>query len=121
MSWDVFAFVAPKDLRRMEELPTGYQMPAMGSRDELIGTIRQLAPQVDESDPEWLVVQGPDYLVEVSLGSELSVDSFMFFVRGDAPSGVRVESGAVRLMLAIADSVGATLFDTSRGTFLTAS
>jgi hypothetical protein len=116
----VFAFVAPKGLRRMEDLPKGYQMPSMGSRDELIGTIRQLAPQVDESDPAWLVVQGPDYLVEVSLGDDGNIDSFMFFVRGDPPSDARAGSGAVSLMLTIAGSLGATLFNASQGTFMTA-
>lgn len=111
MSRDVFAFVAPPGLARMEDLPENYRMPSMGSRDEVIGTIRRLAPQVDESDPTWLVVQGPDYLLDVSLGSEPDIESFMFFVRAGA--------NWARLLLAIAGALGATLFDTSSGAFLT--
>jgi hypothetical protein len=105
VSREVFAFVAPEGLRRMEDLPKNYRMPSMGSRDEVIGIVRRLAPQVDESDPAWLVVQGPDYVVDVSLGSEAELDSFMFFVRaGD---------NSLAVMRAIAGALGATLFDTS--------
>jgi len=111
VSRDVFAFVAPPGLVGMEDLPKDYRMPSLGSRDSVIGIIRRLAPQVDESDPAWLVIQGPDYLVEVSLGSEAELDSFMFFIRsGD---------NSVPLLVAIAGALGATLFDTSSGAFLT--
>jgi hypothetical protein len=111
MSREVFVFVAPHGLRRMEDLPKNYRMPSLGSRDEVIGIIRRLAPQVDESDPAWLVVQGPDYVVDVSLGNDADLDSFMFFVRaGD---------NSVAVMLAIAGALGATLFDTSSRDLLT--
>ena len=95
----------------MDDLPQNYRMPSLGPRDGVIGIIRRLAPQVDESDPAWLVIQGPDYLVDVSLGSEAELDSFMFFIRSGDHS--------VPLLVAIAGALGATLFDTSSGTFLT--
>jgi hypothetical protein len=107
----VFAFVAPPGLRAMADLPSNYRMPSMGSRDGVIGIIRRLAPQVDESDPAWLVIQGPDYVVDVSLGNEEELDSFMFFIRSGDHS--------VPLLVAIAGALGAALYDTSRGAFLT--
>jgi hypothetical protein len=110
MRRDVFVFVAPEGLSALADLPTGYQMPSLGTRDEVIATIWRLAPHVDESDPEWLVVKGPDFVLEVSLGSEAVLDSFMFF----APAGDRADP----LMAAIAQALGAALFDASSGTLL---
>jgi hypothetical protein len=78
----------------------------------VISAIRQVAPHVDTTDPSWLVLQGPDHLMEVSLGKDEDVDGFTFFVRGG--------EGSVPLMAAIADAVGATLFDTSTGELVTA-
>ena len=111
MSWDVLAFAVPPGIRRIEELPMGYQAPPLGSRDELIAAICRVAPHVDASDPTWLVLQGPDHLMEVGLGEDNNVVAFMFFVRsGD---------GSVPVMLAIADAVGAVLLDTSTGELMT--
>jgi hypothetical protein len=112
VSWDVFAFAVPPGVRCVDDLPKDYQPRSLGARDDVISAIRQVAPHVDTTDPSWLVLQGPDHLMEVSLGKDEDVDGFTFFVRGG--------EGSVPLMAAIADAVGATLFDTSTGELMTA-
>jgi hypothetical protein len=112
MSWDVLALAVPPGTRRIDQLPTGYQAPPLGARDELIAAIRRVAPHIDASDPTWLVLDGPDHLIEVGLGKDQDVVHFMFFVRGG--------DGSVAVMLAIAAAVGAVLLDTSTGELMTA-
>jgi hypothetical protein len=112
MTWDVYA-VRALGARTVEELPEGYAGPDIGDPDDVLRTVRRLAPHVDATDPRWLRIEGPDHQIEVALGKDIRVHDVTFYIgRGD---------GAVPIVLEVCRSLGITPFDTDTGEVLTTS
>jgi hypothetical protein len=114
MTWDVYA-VRAQGARTVEELPEGYAGPDIGDPEDVLRTVRRLAPHVDATDPRWLRIEGPDHQIEIALGKDIRVHDVTFYIglgRGD---------GAVPLVLEVCQSLGITPFDTETGGLLTAS
>ena len=112
MTWDVYA-VRALGARTVEELPEGYAGPDIGDPDDIVRTVRRLAPHVNADDPRWLRIEGPDHQIEVALGKDIRVHDVTFYIgRGDA---------AVPIVLDVCQSLGITPFDTDTGERLTAS
>jgi len=113
VSWDVYAFVPPPGVSRVEDIPNDYEGPSLGRREAVIEAIRENAPHMDSSDPSWLTLNGPDHLIELGLGRKDEVYGIMFFCRGG--------DGVIPLILAICARLGAVAYDTSEGEFLSES
>lgn len=113
MSWDVYAIRAPGRVQRLEDLSDTHRPALLGQADSVIETIREAAPQVDASDPSWLVLSGPDHRVEISLGKGAQVHSLTFYITGGA--------SAVPVVLDLCRRLAVTPFDTESGDVLTAS
>jgi hypothetical protein len=99
-------------VRRLEDISDGYVAPPVGTSEEVIESIRQAAPNVDASDPTWLLLEGPDHSIEVALGKGIQVRDLTFYIH----SG----EGAVAVILAICRSLAMTAYDTESGSVLTA-
>jgi hypothetical protein len=106
MSWDVYAVRAPAHLRRLEDLPDG-SPPLVGQANDLVAAIREAAPHVDSTDPTWLLLEGSDHSVEVSLGKFDKVHSITFYINGG--------DGAVGVVLDLCRRLGVTPYDTETG------
>jgi hypothetical protein len=111
MTWDVYAVRAPRGARTVEEIPEDFSGPDIGDPDDVIRTVRRVAPHVDASDPRWLRIDGPDHRIEVALGKGIKVHDLSFYIGpGD---------GAVPLVLEVCRSLGITAYDTETGEVLT--
>jgi hypothetical protein len=110
MTWNVYAIKAP--VRRLEDLPDHYKPSRIGSSETVIAAISEAAPHVDATDPAWLILNGPDHSMEVSLGKNVSVHEVIFFISGG--------DGAVGLVLDICRRLGVRPFDSETGALLTA-
>ena len=113
MTWDVYALRAPRGARSVEEIPDGYTGSAIGDPDDVVETIRGVAPHLDTSDPRWLRMQGPDHDIEVALGKGIRVHDVTFYIGGG--------EGAVAVVLDVCRALLVTPFDTETGEVLTAS
>ena len=82
MSWDLFVMKLPPGLKEVEDLPGDFQPPLIGTRDGVIAEIRKIAPEADFSNPEWGIIEGADFSIEISLGKEVMINSFALHVRG---------------------------------------
>lgn len=111
VSWDVYAFIPPPGAVSIDDVPSDYRPPELGSREEVVERIRSVAPLVDASDPARLSIVGPDHVVEVSLTEERPT-GLTFFVRGG--------EAAVPLVQRVSSALGAVPFDISTGEFMTA-
>jgi hypothetical protein len=82
MSWDIFVQDIPHGLSSVEDMPDDFEPKPLGARQEIIEKIRSVVPTADFSDPSWGLIDGPDFSIEVSLGSDEIVEGFAFHVRG---------------------------------------
>jgi hypothetical protein len=82
MSWDVYAQDIPPDATCVDDLPDDFEPKPIGQRSSIIAGIKAVAPFVDASRPDWLVIDGPDFSVEIGLGDEESVQALAFYSRG---------------------------------------
>ena len=82
LSFDVFVQDLPSDARSVEDIPDDFSPQPIGERARLLAGILRAAPSADFSDPTWGQIVGPDFSIEVSIGSEDVLDSFAFHIRG---------------------------------------
>jgi hypothetical protein len=98
MTWDVYAVRAPRGARTVEDIPADFSGPDIGDPEDVIRTVRRVAPHVDASDPRWLRLEGPDHRIEVALGKGIKVHDLSFYIGpGD---------GGVPLVLEVCRSLG---------------
>jgi hypothetical protein len=103
MSWDVFAQDIPSDATCIDDIPEDFEPQPIGQRSSIIAGIRAVAPFVNTSQPDWLVIEGPDFSVEIALGDEEDAQALAFHSRGsDAAAAVVKE---------ILDTLGLRAFD----------
>lgn len=113
VTWDVYA-IAAGGLRRLDDLPATYRPPIIGSHEAVAARIREIAPDVDASDPAWLRLAGPDHTVDISLGKGLDVREVIFYL--DESAG----GAAVGRVVELCRHLALRPFDTETGEVLTA-
>ena len=105
MAWDIFAFKFADEVKSLDEIPKDYVPEPIGIRSEIIGKILQVVPFANFSDPTWGTIEGPDFAIEVNIGSKEIVESFAFHVRGS--------NTAAGIVADILDHLGLRAFDTA--------
>ena|SRR5262245_36501921 len=110
MSWDIFVQDLPNGIANTDEIPADFQRRPIGSRDDIIATIRRIVPTADFSDPLWGRIEGSGYSIEVNLGKEHLLKSFAFHIRGG--------SDAIHVIAAILRELNLRAIDPSSETGL---
>jgi len=108
MSWDLFVQDIPSDVQSVDDLPEDYAPKPLGRRSDLITRIREVVPNADFTRPEWGVIDGPGYSIEVNMGEEEVVESFAFHVRGADAAADAVASILNHLGLRAMDPASST-------------
>lgn len=112
MSWDIFAWDLPQDLKSVRELPHDFKPKSFGSRSSVISRIKEIFPNADFPDPSWGLIDGSSWSIEVSLGKDQDCDSLTLHVRG--------EDAAVNAVASIVDALGLRAIDAQTGEFFAA-
>jgi hypothetical protein len=111
MSWAIYAMRTPGGARRLDDISDEYAPPSLGTAERVVERIREVAPELDSSDPKWLRLTGPDHAVEVTLGKGVHVHDITFYING----GDR----AVAMVLEVCRHLGVMPYDTESGDMLT--
>lgn len=111
MSWAIYAMRGPGGVRRLDEIPEGYQPPSLGSADEVVEIVREVAPGVDATKKSWMLLRSDEYDVEMSIGKGVDVHDVTFYLNDGARS--------IPVVMEISRRLGATPYDTESGDFLT--
>ncbi|MFC0623691.1 hypothetical protein [Kribbella deserti] len=111
MSWAIYALRTAGGARRLDDIADDYAPPSLGTATEVIEQIREVAPDVDASNPKWLRISGPGHSVEVSIGKGVHVHDITFYLDGSGES--------VAIALKIAEHLGVMAYDTESGDMLT--
>jgi len=82
-TWDIFVQDIPPGTQSADQVPTGFLAVPVGRREEIVAAIREIAPEVDFTEPTWGVIRGDDYIIEINIGDEDLTTDFAFHVRGD--------------------------------------
>jgi hypothetical protein len=83
VSRDIFVQDLPTSARTVADIPEDFTPRSIGSSDAIVEAIRRIAPDVDFSDVEWGLIEGPDFSIEISIRKAESVKAFALHVRGD--------------------------------------
>jgi hypothetical protein len=111
MSWAVYAVRGPGGVRRLEDMPDGYEPPSVGMATEVIDVVREVVPGVDASKPSWLTLRSAEYDVEMTIGKGVQVRDITFYLN-DGPRSIPI-------VMEISRRLGVTPYDTESGDFLT--
>jgi hypothetical protein len=114
MSWDIFVQDIPVDATTVEDIPADFVPAPVGQRSQIIETIREVVPFADFSDPAWGVIDGEDFSIEVSLGTNETVKDFAFHVHGGDVAAAVVSELLGRLKLRAFDAGSGDIFDHQR-------
>ncbi len=111
MSWAVYAMRGPGGVRRLDDIPDGYEPPSVGSSAEVVALVRELVPDVDASKPSWLALRSDEFDVEMTIGKGVEVRDITFYLN-DGPRSIPI-------VMEISRRLGVTAYDTESGNFLT--
>ncbi|HEV2318496.1 MAG TPA: hypothetical protein VGV18_02015 [Verrucomicrobiae bacterium] len=114
MSWDIFVSNYPADAKTADDIPEGFVGTPVGTRYELIGKIREVAPAAVFPDRSWGKIEGVGVDVEIRLGESENVSDFVFHVRGSEASAACVADILRHLKLRAVDSASGEFFDLNR-------
>jgi hypothetical protein len=104
VSWDIYAMGGlPTDIQNVRQMPSDFTAIPIGSRQEVVDKLIALLPGVDTSGPSVLVVNGPDFSIEICVGDDGPCEGLVFFVRGS--------EGAVPVISGILDAFGMRALD----------
>jgi hypothetical protein len=109
MSWDVIILNISGETRTVSELTDDSVIP-LGSRDEVLSIIHNVFPQVNLSDPTWIILDGNDYSIEINVSQNHQIDTLMLHVRGNPEAINAIES--------LCKATGWRAFDPSGGDFI---
>jgi hypothetical protein len=101
----------PGGVRRLEDIPEGYEPPSLGSADDVVAVVQEVAPGVDATKRSWLLLKSDDYDVEMTIGKGVEVRDITFYLN-DGPRSIPV-------VMEISSRLGVTAYDTESGNFLT--
>jgi len=120
VSWDLYIYNWPKDIKTLEDIPDDWHPPPIAPRSEIISRIKAAVPQADFPDPttgkiesvrRGLTSDPPisslDYSVEVVLGANDMCCSITLIARGD--------ERCVDFVSAIVTNLNLRAFDTGSG------
>jgi hypothetical protein len=110
MSWDVFVQDLPPDARAVADIPHDFRPGAIGRRSEVIEAIQQVVPDADFSDPSWGKIDRDSFAIEVNLGQDERVSSFVFHVRGSGNAPQLIDAVLESLELRAIDSGTGEIF-----------
>jgi hypothetical protein len=111
MSWAIYAMRGPGGVRRLEDIPDGYEPPSLGTADDVVSVVREVVPGVDASKKSWLLLRSDEYDVEMTIGKGVEVRDITFYLN-DGPRSIPV-------VMEISHRLGVTPYDTESGNFLT--
>ncbi len=87
MSRDIFVQDIPTGIGSVQEIPHDWMpRPLPFGHADVVEAVRELAPDVDTNDPEWMRVVLPGVDVEVDCTSESPLQSFALHVRAANPA-----------------------------------
>ncbi|GAB3935611.1 hypothetical protein GCM10029976_046110 [Kribbella albertanoniae] len=98
-------------MRRLEDMPDGYEPPSVGMVTDVIDVVREVVPDVDATKPSWLTLRSDDYDVEMTIGKGVQVRDITFYLN-DGPRSIPI-------VMEISRRLGVTPYDTESGDFLT--
>jgi hypothetical protein len=81
MSWDISIMNFPP-VATARDIPDDWQVEPLGTRAEVTAKILEAVPTADFSDPAWGRIEGETFSIEVNIGADDLVISFMLHVRG---------------------------------------
>ena len=106
MSRDIFIQDIPQGISSVDEIPDDWEpQPLPFGQAEVVQAVRDLAPEVDTTDPRWLHVRLPGVDVEVNVTDESPLKSFALHVR--ATDRLAADTWVSQLL----DRLGARAFD----------
>ena len=82
MSWDIY-LQDFGNYNRIEDIPEDFQPKTIGDKLDIINKIKEIAPDLNDSDNSWLVLENNKFSVEFNVGKNDSLDSIMLHIRGD--------------------------------------
>lgn len=103
MSYDVFVQDLPPEARSADEIPDDFVPGPIGTRTQVLAAIQEVAPAADASRPDWILIDGPDFALEVALGEEEELTEFAFHARGGADALAVIAAILTRLGLRALD------------------
>ena len=110
MSWAIYAMRGPGGVRRLEDIPDGYEPPSLGTADDVVKLVREVVPDADTSNRSWLVLRSDEYDVEMTIGKGVAVHDVTYYIDGPR---------SIPLVMEISNRLGVTAYDTESGDFLT--
>lgn len=111
MSWDVLVLNAPQDVGSTDDLDDETEFPPLGPAAELRARLQAELPELNLSDPTWGELGGDGWSIELNLGRDDPIHSFMLHVRGSGDD-------ALPMINRIAAVTGGRALDFSTGDFL---
>ena len=106
MSRDIFVQDIPPGISDVEDIPDDWwPQPLPFGHAEVVDSVRELAPEADATDAEWMHVTLPGVDVEVNVSEESPLRSFTLHVR--ATDQRAADAWVSRLL----DRLGARAFD----------
>jgi hypothetical protein len=112
MSFDVFVQDLPSHALSVADIPDDFKPQPIGQRSDVMAGIIRAAPEADFSDPNWGVIVGDNYSIEINIGPEDPLKGFAFHIRGDQQALFIVGSILAELGLrAIAPGTDSGFFD----------
>jgi hypothetical protein len=89
VSWDVFVQDLPLGIGSIADISDDYRPAPLGPPEAIIAGIVTVVPDADFSDPALGRIEGREYSIEVSIGTDDPVQSFAFHISGgDMAAGV---------------------------------
>ena len=110
MSWAIYAMRGPGGVRRLEDIPDGYEPPSLGTAEAVVKLVQEVAPGADTSKRSWLLLRSDEHDVELTIGKGVEVRDVTFYIDGPR---------SIPLVLEISRKLGVTPYDTESGNFLT--
>lgn len=79
MSRDIYVQDIPAGTRHVRDIPDDFMPePLALTHDEIIETVCRVVPTADFSDPEWGLIDGEGYSIEVNIRRRTPMKSFAF-------------------------------------------
>jgi len=109
MSWDVL-IQDFGDYKQIQEIPNDFQPKSIGNRNDIITKIKATFPEVNITNPSWLVLENDKFSIEFNIGNEDIVDSIMLHIRGD--------ESVINVVLELLTNLNVRAVDTTTGKFV---
>ena len=112
MSWDIFVHNFPSEMVSVADIPDDFEPGPIGSRSDVTTKILEVFPSTDFTDPNWGIIDGPDWSIEVSVSEREPCTGFALHVRGG--------DGAAEAVAAILERLQLRAIDMQTGEFFVA-